>query len=223
MAYADYTDLMNMAEELISGMVFAIHGSYKIKYQPLKKDEVELDFTPPWPRYPMCETVEELGGLKIPRGFDDETLNYLEAEMTKLETKLQAEGELKPGEPLVGKPRTLARLLDGFAGHYIEDEITTKPGFITEHPQIMSPLAKYHRDKPGITERFEAFLMGKELLNAFTELNNPMVQRKCFEDQSKAAAAGDDEAQGIDEMTMFLSNKNNIKEVILFPQMKPDE
>jgi len=245
MAYADYQDLMNIAEELISGIVFAIHGSYKIKWQPLKKDEVELDFTPPWARFPMVETVEELGGLKIPRGFDDETHAYLEAEMTKLEQKLQKAGELKPGEPIVGKPRTLARLLDGFAGYYIEDQITTKPGFITEHPQIMSPLAKYHRDKPGITERFEGFLMGKELLNAFTELNNPMVQRKCFEDQSKAAAAGDEEAQGVDEayvtaleyglpptgglglgidrMTMFLSNKNNIKEVILFPQMKAED
>jgi lysyl-tRNA synthetase class 2 len=245
MAYADYEDLMDIAEELISGMVYAIHGSYKIKWQPLKKEEVELDFTPPWARYPMCETVEERGNLKIPRGFDDETHAYLEAEMSKLEAKLQKEGELKPGEPIVGKPRTLARLLDGFAGYYIEDNITTKPGFITEHPQIMSPLAKYHRSKPGITERFEGFLMGKELLNAFTELNNPMVQRKCFEDQSKAAAAGDEEAQGVDEgfvtaleyglpptgglglgidrMTMFLSNKNNIKEVILFPQMKPDE
>merc|ERR1712193_580406 len=94
MAYADYQDLMNIAEELISGMVYAIHGSYKIKYQPLKKDEVELDFTPPWPRYPMCETVEERGNLKIPRGFDDETHAYLEAEMTKLEKKLQASGEL---------------------------------------------------------------------------------------------------------------------------------
>jgi len=245
MAYADYQDLMDIAEELVSGMVYAIHGSYKIKYQPLKKDEVELDFTPPWDRFPMCETVEKRGGLKIPRGFDDETKDYLEKEMTKLEQKLQKSGELKPGEPIVGKPRTLARLLDGFAGYYIEDQITTKPGFITEHPQIMSPLAKYHRDKPGITERFEGFIMGKELLNAFTELNNPMVQRKCFEDQSKAAAEGDDEAQGIDEeyvkaleyglpptgglglgidrMTMFLSNRNNIKEVILFPQMKPDE
>eukprot|EP00440_Ansanella_granifera_P039915 gb/GFBE01043291.1/.p1 GENE.gb/GFBE01043291.1/~~gb/GFBE01043291.1/.p1 ORF type:complete len:575 (+),score=202.00 gb/GFBE01043291.1/:1-1725(+) len=245
MAYADYQDLMNMAEELISGIVFAIHGSYKIKWQPLKKEEVELDFTPPWPRYPMVETVEERGGLKIPRGFDDETHAYLEAEMSKLEAKLQKEGELKPGEPIVGAPRTLARLLDGFAGYYIEDQITTKPGFITEHPQIMSPLAKYHREKPGVTERFEGFLMGKELLNAFTELNNPMVQRKCFEDQSKAAAAGDEEAQGIDEafvtaleyglpptgglglgidrITMFMSNKNNIKEVILFPQMKAED
>merc|ERR1719408_1028157 len=95
MAYADYQDLMNIAEELISGMVYAIHGTHKIKYQPLKKDEVELDFTPPWPRYPMCETVEERGGLKIPRGFDDETHEYLEKEMSKLEAKLQAEGELK--------------------------------------------------------------------------------------------------------------------------------
>merc|ERR1712232_1012229 len=245
MAYADYNDLMNIAEELISGMVMAIHGTYKIKFQPLNKDEVELDFTPPWARYPMCETVEKLGGLKIPRTFDDKCQEYLETEMKKLEAKLQKAGDLKPNEPLVGNPRTLARLLDGFAGHYIEDQITTKPAFITEQPQIMSPLAKYHRTKPGITERFEGFLMGKELLNAFTELNNPMVQRKCFEDQSKANAEGDDEAQGIDEafvtaleyglpptgglglgidrMTMFLSNKNNIKEVILFPQMKPDE
>jgi len=245
MAYADYQDLMNIAEEVISGMVYAIHGSYKIKWQPLKKDEVELDFTPPWPRFPMVETCEQRGNLKIPRGFDDETQAYLEKEMKKLEEKLQKSGDLKPGEPIVGAPRTLARLLDGFAGYYIEDQITTKPGFITEHPQVMSPLAKYHREKPGVTERFEGFLMGKELLNAFTELNNPMVQRQCFETQSKAAAAGDDEAQGIDEafvtaleyglpptgglglgidrMTMFLSNKNNIKEVILFPQMKKDE
>merc|ERR1711920_871146 len=161
------------------------------------------------------------------------------------EARLQKEGELKPGEPLVGAPRTLARLMDGFAGYYIEDQITTKPAFITEHPQIMSPLAKYHRSKPGVTERFEGFLMGKELLNAFTELNNPMVQRERFEQQSKAAAQGDEEAQGIDEafvtaleyglpptgglglgvdrMTMFLSNKNNIKGVILFPQMKSDD
>merc|ERR1719188_528831 len=235
---------MNIAEELVSGMVYAIHGTYKIKYEPLKKDPVELDFTPPWDRFPMIETVEKRGNLKIPRGFDQETHDYLEKHMKILEEKEQAAGNLKPGEPIVGAPRTLSRLIDGFAGHYIEDNITTKPGFVTEHPQIMSPLAKYRRSKPGVTERFEAFLMGKELLNAFTELNNPMVQRERFEEQSKQAAQGDDEAQGIDEafvtaleyglpptgglglgidrMTMFLSNKNNIKEVILFPQMKSD-
>merc|ERR1719188_1615799 len=193
----------------------------------------------------MVDTVEERGNLKIPRGYDDETHAYLEAEMTKLEEKLQKAGKLKENELIVDPPRTLARLLDGFAGYYIEDQITTKPGFITEHPQIMSPLAKYHRSKEGVTERFEGFLMGKELLNAFTELNNPMVQRERFEQQSKAAAQGDEEAQGIDEafvtsleyglpptgglglgidrMTMFLSNKNNIKEVILFPQMKSED
>jgi len=92
MAYADYQDLMNIAEELVSGAVYAIHGTYKIKWQPLKKDEVELDFTPPWPRYPLCETVEERGGLKIPRTFDDKCKAYLEAEMKKLEAKLQKEG-----------------------------------------------------------------------------------------------------------------------------------
>mmetsp|Transcript_66023 Transcript_66023/g.123124 ORF Transcript_66023/g.123124 Transcript_66023/m.123124 type:complete len:528 (-) Transcript_66023:127-1710(-) len=245
MAYADYSDLIDMVEELVSSMVKEIHGSYKLTYKPMNKDEVELDFEPPWARYPMVDTIEERGGLKIPRGFDDETQAYLEEKMQELEGKLRKQGELKPHEPLVGQPRTLARLLDGFAGHYIEDRITTKPAFITEHPQIMSPLAKYHREKPGLTERFEAFLMGKELVNGFTELNNPMVQRQCFEDQAKANAAGDEEAQGIDEafvtaleyglpptggvgagvdrLTMFLSNKNNIKEVILFPQMKPED
>merc|ERR1719188_1988323 len=107
--------------------------------------------------------------------------------------------EKEKGEKLVEEPRTVARLLDGLTGHYIEDEIHTRPGFITEHPQIMSPLAKYHRNKPGLTERFELFIMGKELCNAYTELNNPMVQRECFEDQQQAKAEGDDEAQGYDE------------------------
>merc|ERR1711881_596870 len=144
----------------------------------------------------MCETCEKLGNLKIPRGFDDETHQYLETEMKKLETKLQKSGELKPGEPIVGAPRTLARLLDGFAGYYIEDSITTKPGFITEHPQIMSPLAKYHRTKKNLTERFELFLMGKELCNAYTELNNPIRQLECFQRAARAAAEGDEEMQG---------------------------
>merc|ERR1719222_1633233 len=108
MAYADFQDLMDIAEEMISGMVYAIHGTYKIKWQPLKKDEVELDFTPPWPRFPMVETVEERGKLKIPRGFDDETHAYLEAEMSKLEEKDRKAGKLKDNELIVDPPRTLA-------------------------------------------------------------------------------------------------------------------
>merc|ERR1719215_1602016 len=112
-----------------------------------------------------------------------------------------------------------------------------------DHPELMSPLAKYHRDKPGFTERFEMFVLGKELCNAYTELNNPKVQRERFMTQAADKAAGDDEAQmmdedfvvaleyglpptagwglGIDRMCMFLSGVDNIKEVLLFPAMRP--
>ncbi|CAN0187665.1 unnamed protein product, partial [Hapterophycus canaliculatus] len=129
-------------------------------------------------------------------------------------------------------------------GDFLEDKCVN-PTFITDHPEIMSPLAKYHRTRPGLTERFELFVCGRELCNAYTELNNPVVQRKRFLDQSKASVAGDDEAQvhdeefctameyglpptagwgvGVDRLTMFLSDKNNIKEVLLFPAMKPEE
>merc|ERR1711865_607894 len=127
---------------------------------------------------------------------------------------------------------------------FLEDNIT-HPTFITEHPQIMSPLAKYHRTKKNLTERFELFAAGRELANAYTELNNPVVQHQLFLEQAKAGSAGDDEAMvmddsfvtalerglppsggfglGIDRLTMFLSNKANIKEVLLFPAMKPSD
>lgn len=94
-------------------------------------------------------------------------------------------------------PRSLARLLDKLAAHFIEDNKAnrTKPFFIMEHPTVMSPLAKNHRSKPGLTERFECFLAGAEICNSYTELNNPLIQRERFVDQVKQAAAGDDEAQ----------------------------
>ena len=142
------------------------------------------------------------------------------------------------------EPRSTARLLDKLVGHFIEDNITTKPTFICDHPELMSPLAKYHRAEKGLTERFELFIAGKEICNAYTELNNPMVQRERFVEQMGAKAGGDDEAQshdegfctaleyglpptggwgmGIDRMAMFLSDNSNIKEVLLFPAMKPD-
>jgi len=142
-------------------------------------------------------------------------------------------------------PLTTARLLDTLAGEFIEDKQGHNPFFITEHPQIMSPLAKWHRSKPFLTERFECFVNGKEICNAYTELNDPQKQRQCFVDQGKAKDLGDDEAQGYDEgfctaleyglpptagwgcgvdrLTMFLADHNNIKEVILFPAMKPEE
>lgn len=140
------------------------------------------------------------------------------------------------------EPRTTARLLDKLCGEFVEP-CCVSPTFIIEHPQIMSPLAKYHRSKPYLTERFELFVNCKELVNAFTELNDPIIQRKLFEDQFKAKLAGDDECGdidetfltaleyglpptggwglGVDRLTMFLTDNINIKEVLLFPAMKP--
>lgn len=141
-------------------------------------------------------------------------------------------------------PRTSARLLDKLVGEYLEEQ-SISPTFICDHPQVMSPLAKWHRDQPGLTERFELFVFKKEIANAYTELNDPKVQRERFNQQAQDAAAGDDEAQpvdenycvsleyglpptggwglGVDRLTMFLTNSNNIKEVILFPAMKPED
>ena len=141
-------------------------------------------------------------------------------------------------------PRTAARLLDKLVGDYLE-ETCINPTFITEHPQVMSPLAKWHRTEKGLTERFELFVMKKEVCNAYTELNDPAVQRSRFEQQAKDKASGDDEAMyldenfctaleyglpptggwglGVDRLTMFLTDSNNIKEVLFFPAMKPDD
>lgn len=140
-------------------------------------------------------------------------------------------------------PRTTARLLDKLVGELIEPECVN-PTFIMNHPQIMSPLAKWHRSRPGLTERFELFVCRKEWCNAYTELNDPAEQRALFEGQAKAKAAGDEEAMfvdenflqalnhglpptagwgmGIDRVTMVLTDQNNIKEVLLFPAMRPE-
>jgi len=230
MAYVDYNDLMDMCEELISGLVMKVCGSYKIKYQPKpNEEEVEIDFTPPFKRISMMEGLEERMKTKLPDLDDPDVDAKLSA--------LLAEHDIE-----LSPPHTTARLLDAFVGEFLEDNII-HPTFITEHPQIMSPLAKYHRSKNFLTERFELFAAGRELANAYTELNNPMVQYQLFLDQAKAGSAGDDEAMvmddgfvtalehglpptggfglGIDRLAMFLSNKNNIKEVLLFPAMKP--
>ncbi|CAM9539236.1 unnamed protein product [Ascophyllum nodosum] len=235
-AYADYEDLMSMTEQLISGMVKKICGSYKIKYHLVPDEEpMEVDFTPPFRRVSMLDGLEEVLKCKLP-SLDDPDVD------AKLQALLAKHGlECAP-------PHTTARLLDKLVGDFLEDKCV-HPTFIMDHPEIMSPLAKYHRSRPGLTERFELFVCGRELCNAYTELNNPVVQRQRFLDQSKASVAGDDEAQasitvhdeefctameyglpptagwgvGIDRVTMFLSDKNNIKEVLLFPAMKPED
>ncbi|XP_022125432.2 lysine--tRNA ligase isoform X1 [Pieris rapae] len=236
MAYADYHDLMAITESMISGMVKSIHGSYKVKYHPDGPDgeEVEIDFTPPFSRVPMIATLENELKVKLPPADKLDT-----PEANAILSKLCEKHEIE-----CPAPRTTARLLDKLVGEFLEEKCIN-PTFILDHPQIMSPLSKYHRDIPGLTERFELFVMKKEVCNAYTELNDPATQRERFEQQAKDRAAGDDETPptdeafctaleyglpptggwglGVDRLTMFLTDSNNIKEVLLFPAMKPDD
>jgi lysyl-tRNA synthetase class 2 len=236
MAYADYSDIMDLTEKMISGMVKSIHGTYKIQYHPDGPDgeAVEIDFTPPFKRLSMISSLESNLNVKFPSMADfhkKETNDFLS------NLCLKHGVECPP-------PRTTARLLDKLVGDFLEENCIN-PTFICDHPQIMSPLAKYHRSLAGLTERFELFVMKKEICNAYTELNDPVVQRERFEQQAADKAAGDDEAQlvdenfctaleyglpptggwglGIDRLTMFLTDSNNIKEVLFFPAMKPDD
>ncbi|XXQ33166.1 Lysine--tRNA ligase [Plasmodiophora brassicae] len=232
-AYADYNDLIEITEKLVSQMVLELHGSYQVEYHPdgPSGSAVTIDFTPPFKRISLVDGIEQAGGFKIPRPLaSDETNAFLVAKVEEL-------GLLCP------PPLTTARLLDKLVGHFIEDGITS-PAFIVDYPELMSPLAKYHRVHRDLTERFELFVCGRELCNAYTELNNPRVQRERFAAQSADIEKGDDEAQvldepfcvameyglpptagwglGIDRLTMFMTDMNNIKEVLLFPAMKPE-
>jgi len=232
MAYSDYEDMMRMTEEIVSGMVLKLKGSYKIMYHANGPDEppIEIDFTPPFRRFSMVADLEKTLDIKIPMPLEsNEAQQYLKDVCARLGA------ECAP-------PHTAARLLDTLTADYLEVQCVN-PGFICDHPQIMSPLAKYHRTLPDMTERFELFVNKRELCNAYTELNDPIVQRERFADQAKQKDAGDDEAQmvdegfcealeyglpptggwglGIDRLTMLLTDTSNIKEVLLFPAMKP--
>ncbi|XP_054711588.1 lysine--tRNA ligase-like [Uloborus diversus] len=235
MAYADYNDLMLITETLISGMVKMLKGSYKIQYHPdgPEGEAFEIDFTPPFKRVKMLPGLEAAMGEKLPEPKD---LHLPESNKMLSDLCIKHEVECPA-------PRTTARLLDKLVGHFLE-ETFVNPTFLCEHPEIMSPLSKWHRSVPGLTERFEMFAMKTEVVNAYTELNDPMVQRKRFELQAQDKAAGDDEAQlvdenfctaleyglpptggwgmGIDRFVMLLTDTNNIKEVLCFPAMKPE-
>lgn len=232
-AYADYNDLMEMTEQMISGMVKNITGGYKIQYHPEGPDGPvnEVDFTPPFARISMCSGLEKALNVKLPENLDSE-----EARLFLVDLCAKHGVDCSP-------PQTTARLLDKLVGEYLETKCIN-PTFICDHPQIMSPLAKWHRSLPGMTERFELFVNCKEVANAYTELNDPIRQRELFQQQASAKAQGDDEAMfidenfctaleyglpptggwgfGIDRFTMFLTDNNNIKEVLLFPAMKPE-
>uniref|UniRef100_A0A8C5HHH2 Lysine--tRNA ligase n=1 Tax=Gouania willdenowi TaxID=441366 RepID=A0A8C5HHH2_GOUWI len=236
MAYADYHDLMDITEKLLSGMVKHITGGYKVTYHPNGPDGEahEIDFTPPFRRVSMTHDLEKIMGVKFPP-----TDSYDTEETRKFFDDLCAQKGVD-----CSPPRTTARLLDKLVGDFLE-VTCINPTFICEHPQIMSPLAKWHRSEKGLTERFELFVMKKEICNAYTELNDPIRQRELFQQQAKAKDEGDDEAMvidetfctaleyglpptagwgmGIDRVAMFLTDSNNIKEVLLFPAMKPDD
>ncbi|KAJ3325049.1 Lysine--tRNA ligase, partial [Gonapodya sp. JEL0774] len=239
MAYADFEDVMGITESLLSNMVKYIKGDYKIQYHPRPDEEpdnvVTIDFTPPFRRVQMFEELERILGVKFPRG---------EKELASEEFRKLLDDQCVKHNINCPAPRTTARLLDKLVGDFIETQCLN-PTFIIEHPQIMSPLAKYHRSVPGLTERFELFVHYKEVANAYTELNDPFVQRERFAAQAKDKDAGDDEAQlidenfctaleyglpptggwgmGIDRLTMFLTDANNIREVLFFPAMRPEE
>ncbi|KAM0751364.1 lysine-tRNA ligase [Meredithblackwellia eburnea MCA 4105] len=234
MAYADMHDLMDLTESLISGLVQHVTGGLKVKYQPNGPDTevLELDFTTPWKRFDMIEELEKQTGVKFPPGEElhtDATNKFLRDLCEKHNVDC-------------GEPRTNARLLDKLVGEFIENQCIN-PSFIVGHPQMMSPLAKTHRSRPGLCERFEAFVATREICNAYTELNDPFIQKANFEEQMRQKDLGDDEAQGYDEvfidalehglpptggwglgidrLVMMLTNSANIKEVLLFPANRP--
>ena len=234
-AYADVYDLMDMTELLFSEMVKEITGDYVIKYHPDPHDptkEYTINFQRPWKRLHMIEELERIFGVKFPPGDQLHT-----AETGKFLKGLLDKHNIECPPPL-----TNARMLDKLVGEL--EDTCINPTFIFGHPQMMSPLAKYSRDMPGLCERFEVFVATKELCNAYTELNDPFDQRLRFEEQARQKAQGDDEAQlvdqtflnaleyglpptggwgcGIDRLAMFLTDSNTIREVLLFPTMKPD-
>ena len=239
MAYADMYDLMDITESMISGLVKAVTGSYKVTYHPDGKDDpngrtYEIDFSTPWKRFEMIPELEKQLQVTFPPA------DQLHTEETRVWlSDLCAKHNVDCSEP-----RSSSRLIDKLVGEYIESQCIN-PSFIIGHPQIMSPLAKRHRDIPGLCERFEAFVATKEIANAYTELNDPWVQRENFEEQARQKEAGDDEAQGvdhvfldalehglpptggwglgIDRLVMFLTDSNTIKEVLAFPANRPEQ
>ncbi|KAF2837629.1 putative Lysyl-tRNA synthetase [Patellaria atrata CBS 101060] len=232
-AFADVYDIMDLTEELVSGLVKHVTGSYKTKFHTQHGEVYEVNWEKPWKRIEMMTALEEATGEKFPPSnqlHTQETNEFLKRVLKKVNV------DCTP-------PQTNARMIDKLVGEFIEEKCVN-PTFITGHPQMMSPLAKYHRSSPGLCERFEAFVCKKEIVNAYTELNDPFDQRMRFEEQANQKAQGDEEAQlidetfcnalefglpptggwgmGIDRLVMFLTNNYSIKEVLTFPFMKDE-
>lgn len=227
MAYADMFDVMDLTESLIEGLVkYLTDGNTTLTYQPEGKDgkEYTLDFKRPWKRYDMIETLEEKLGVKFPPG---DTLHTTEANVFLRDlckkvhlsyrlsywchslifyfsTTLSAANRERMRVCLISLSESISslcayppRLLVSYAAFSLV--FRSQPLASVGHPQVMSPLAKWHRSRPGLCERFEGFMCGKEFCNAYTELNDPFEQRVRFEEQVRQKDQGDEEAQDIDE------------------------
>ncbi|HBU76560.1 MAG TPA: lysine--tRNA ligase [Muricauda sp.] len=221
-AYKDYNWMMDTTEELLEKVAIDATGSSKVKV-----GNHEIEFKAPYPRVPILEAI------KIHTGYDVSEME--EDELREVATKLGIEVDDTMG---------IGKLIDEIFGekcehHYIQ------PTFIIDYPKEMSPLTKEHRTNPRLTERFELMVNGKELANAYSELNDPIDQRERFEDQLKLSEKGDDEAMfidqdflraleygmpptsgigiGIDRLVMLMTNNSSIQEVLFFPQMRPEK
>ena len=220
-AYGDYEDMMDITENLVSYLAMEVNGSNKVVFEG-----TELDFTPPWKRITMVDSIKEHANVDFDEIETDE-----EAYAVAKEKGLELEKGLSKGE-----------IISEFFEEFCEDNII-QPTFITKHPVEISPLAKRDPKNPKFTQRFEAFVHGNEIGNAFSELNDAIDQKGRFEKQVEAREKGDDEAQmmdhdfinslevglpptgglgiGVDRLVMLLTNQSSIRDVLLFPTMKP--
>ena len=221
-AYKDYKWMMNFTEQIVERVALALHGTTKVQV-----GENLIDFKTPYPRVTMTEAIKEHTGYDIS--------GKSEKELFEICSKLDIETD-----PSMGKGKLIDEIFGEKCEHYY-----IQPTFITDYPVEMSPLTKRHRENPELTERFELMVSGKEIANAYSELNDPIDQRERFEEQLKLSEKGDDEAMfidqdflraleygmpptsgmgmGIDRLTMFMTNSPSIQDVLFFPQMKPEK
>ena len=221
-AYKDYIWMMNFVENMLAKVSVAINGTTKVKI-----GDNEVDFAAGYRRLPILEAIKEYAGVDV-------------SEMDEAELRAACEKLNVHTEPSMGK----GKLIDAIFGEYCESNLI-QPTFVTDYPVEMSPLSKRHRHNPKLTERFELFVCGKELANAYSELNDPIDQLERFEEQARLKSNGDDEAMfidydfvraleygmpptsglgmGIDRLTMFMTGQTTIQDVLLFPQMKPEK
>ena len=221
-AYKDYNWMMKFVETMLAKVSNAVNGTTKVKI-----GETEVDFGGTYRRLPILEAIKEYAGVDV-SGMDEDELR---ATCNRLHVEI---------EPSMGK----GKLIDAIFGTFCEDKLI-QPTFIIDYPVEMSPLTKRHRNNPALTERFELFVCGKELANAYSELNDPVDQLERFEEQARLKSKGDDEAMyidmdfvraleygmpptsglgmGIDRLTMFMTGQTTIQDVLFFPQMRPEK